>query len=185
MNWYQFCVTTGTFVAVSINGLHNNPHLWEDAATFDPERFSPERAKDIPPYAYVPFSAGPRWAVRVSKLRCEVVFSPVARDVFSHLGSCPANKLVIIEEKRWHACADCIEWSQEVGVLIKCYERLFCFLGGAWMWSLGFNDIKYRTSKVGSLENQAYPHRCVHWKGSVLSKSEDDISTWSPSRGPI
>merc|ERR1711962_1734998 len=50
----------GTFVAVSINGLHNNPHLWEDAATFDPERFSPERAKDIPPYAYVPFSAGPR-----------------------------------------------------------------------------------------------------------------------------
>ncbi|XP_022104399.1 cytochrome P450 4F22-like [Acanthaster planci] len=50
----------GTFVCVTIGGLHNNPHVWDDPETFDPERFSPERAKNIPPFAYVPFSAGPR-----------------------------------------------------------------------------------------------------------------------------
>ena len=50
----------GALIAVPVSALHHNPHVWEDAETFDPERFSPERAKSIPPYAYVPFSAGPR-----------------------------------------------------------------------------------------------------------------------------
>ncbi|XP_038074560.1 cytochrome P450 4F1-like isoform X3 [Patiria miniata] len=53
-------VPKGTSVAITINGLHHNKEVWDDPETFDPDRFSPERAKSIPPYAFVPFSAGPR-----------------------------------------------------------------------------------------------------------------------------
>ncbi|XP_038047213.1 cytochrome P450 4F4-like [Patiria miniata] len=50
----------GTLVGIIVSALHNNPHVWDDPDTFDPERFAPDRAKNIPPYAYVPFAAGPR-----------------------------------------------------------------------------------------------------------------------------
>ena len=40
--------------------LHRDPKSFPDPDTFDPDRFSPERSQDRHPYAYVPFSAGPR-----------------------------------------------------------------------------------------------------------------------------
>ena len=40
--------------------LHRDPKSFPDPDTFDPDRFTPERSQDRHPYAYVPFSAGPR-----------------------------------------------------------------------------------------------------------------------------
>lgn len=41
--------------------FHTNQKLWgEDANDFNPERFSSESFKKIHPYAYFPFSKGPR-----------------------------------------------------------------------------------------------------------------------------
>ncbi|MEZ4672350.1 MAG: cytochrome P450 [Anaerolineae bacterium] len=55
-----YTIPKGAIVNISIYAMHRNPAYFPDAETFDPERFSPEREKAIPRFAYLPFGAGPR-----------------------------------------------------------------------------------------------------------------------------
>jgi cytochrome P450 len=50
----------GSLVTVGVYAIQRDPRLWERAAEFDPDRFSPERAKSIDRWQYLPFGAGPR-----------------------------------------------------------------------------------------------------------------------------
>jgi cytochrome P450 len=43
--------------------LHRHPRYWIDPERFDPLRFQPERTAARHPFAYVPFSAGPRQCI--------------------------------------------------------------------------------------------------------------------------
>jgi pentalenene oxygenase len=43
--------------------LHRDPGIYADPDSFDPDRWLPERAKDIPRPAYIPFGAGNRQCI--------------------------------------------------------------------------------------------------------------------------
>lgn len=50
-----------------------DPRWFVGPETFDPERFSPARAEDIPPYAYFPFGGGPRVCIGGALATMEMV----------------------------------------------------------------------------------------------------------------
>ncbi|GLV56673.1 cytochrome P450 [Dictyobacter sp. S3.2.2.5] len=47
-------------VLAAIYAIHRRPEYFSNPEMFDPERFTPEREKQLPRYAYMPFGAGPR-----------------------------------------------------------------------------------------------------------------------------
>uniref|UniRef100_A0A7S1ZJQ1 Cytochrome P450 n=1 Tax=Trieres chinensis TaxID=1514140 RepID=A0A7S1ZJQ1_TRICV len=52
-------IPEGHIVNVSPGASHRLPDLWgDDADSFDPDRFSPERKNDIKPYGWIPFGGG-------------------------------------------------------------------------------------------------------------------------------
>ncbi len=40
--------------------VQRDPALWPDPLTFDPDRFTPEKRKQLDRWQYLPFGAGPR-----------------------------------------------------------------------------------------------------------------------------
>ncbi|RXG71172.1 cytochrome P450 4c3 [Armadillidium vulgare] len=55
-----YIVPRGTDVAIFTYNLHRDPKHFPDPLKFQPERFFPEISAKRNPYAFVPFSAGPR-----------------------------------------------------------------------------------------------------------------------------
>ncbi|MFE6611308.1 cytochrome P450 [Amycolatopsis sp. NPDC057786] len=54
------CIPAGTEVAVSQHTLHRDPRWFPDPGRFDPDRWEPERAAEVPKGAFIPFGAGAR-----------------------------------------------------------------------------------------------------------------------------
>lgn len=71
----------GLSLTIFSYGLHRQSEIFSDPEKFIPERFSPENSAGRPPYAYVPFSAGPRNCIgqRFAVLELKSTVSKVLR----------------------------------------------------------------------------------------------------------
>ncbi|KAB7500131.1 Cytochrome P450 4c3, partial [Armadillidium nasatum] len=56
----EYVIPKGTDTAIFTYALHRDPKHFPEPLSFKPERFFPENSAQRNPYAYVPFSAGPR-----------------------------------------------------------------------------------------------------------------------------
>ncbi|XP_034938233.1 cytochrome P450 4C1-like [Chelonus insularis] len=53
-------IPKGSIVVIHIFDVHRDVNFWSRPNVFDPDRFRPENTESRHPFAYVPFSAGPR-----------------------------------------------------------------------------------------------------------------------------
>ena len=56
----NYIVPKGTQLCINIYSLHHNPNIWPNPEKFNPDNFLPEAIQSRSPYAFIPFSAGPR-----------------------------------------------------------------------------------------------------------------------------
>ncbi|XP_050449047.1 cytochrome P450 4C1-like isoform X2 [Cataglyphis hispanica] len=77
----DFTLPKGATVVLHIALTHINPEVWTDPNKFDPDRFLPDNSKHRNPYAYVPFSAGPRNCIgqRFALLEEKTVLTAILR----------------------------------------------------------------------------------------------------------
>ena len=87
-NYYHWTASAGGYeipagvsVALLIYGMHHNPSVFPEPETFKPERFSPENSKGRHPFAFIPFSAGPRNCIgqKYALLEIKIVMANLLR----------------------------------------------------------------------------------------------------------
>ena len=84
-----YAIRQGADLMVSPYVLHRNPAVFPDPERFDPERFTAEREKELPRYAYLPFGAGPRVCIGNSfaMMEAQLILATVAQRFRLHLAA--------------------------------------------------------------------------------------------------
>jgi cytochrome P450 len=77
----EYILNKGATVWISPYLLHRDPRFFENPERFWPERFTKERARRIPKYAYIPFGTGPRICIgqALSLMQIRLILATVAQ----------------------------------------------------------------------------------------------------------
>ena len=77
----SYTLPKDTLVILAIMLTHRSSEIWPDPLKFDPDRFLPENSQNRNPYAYIPFSAGPRNCIgqRFALLEEKIVLTAILR----------------------------------------------------------------------------------------------------------
>lgn len=88
-------------ILISIYGMGHNPNLFEDPETFKPERFEGIKTNETQnPFAFIPFSAGPRNCVgqKFGMLEMKTMISKMLRHYEVHLSENNDEELILNAE---------------------------------------------------------------------------------------
>lgn len=94
-----YLLPKGTVVWLCILSLHLNEEVFPEPMRFDPERFSPAQARGRHPYAYLPFSGGPRGCLgqKFAMMEEKIILANVVRKFKLRTIGTP-DKLVLTSE---------------------------------------------------------------------------------------
>ena len=162
-----FLLTEGTWVAVSLYGVHHHPEFWPDPYEFRPSRFEAGANADkgsTLPFAFVPFSGGPRNCIGQG-LAMEELKATIALLLREFELSVPEDMedvephlyLVTRPSKPIFLDISKAAWARDRACVVVCL--LFVCLSECWEWVKGLLD------SLGTLNNYFSICRCV-WKKS-------------------
>lgn len=74
-------IPANSLVDMSAYVTHRHPRYWPNPEVFDPDRFAPGRAEELPPFAYFPFGGGPRLCIGrdFALLEAQLILASVAQ----------------------------------------------------------------------------------------------------------
>jgi cytochrome P450 len=76
-----YLVKKGNNILISPYQVHRDKNFWENPNDFIPERFTPEKMKDLHKFVYFPFGGGPRFCIgnNFAMIEMQLIFAMIGQ----------------------------------------------------------------------------------------------------------
>ncbi len=82
-----YTIPKGSTIFISPYAMHRLPQYFPNPDQFDPERWTPEKEKDLPKFAYIPFGGGARVCIgnAFAQMEAQLILATIAQQYSLHL----------------------------------------------------------------------------------------------------